>query len=408
MRADRVALGEVAEIRSGVGFPVHLQGRDDGAYPLAKVGDVSRTARAGRAVMHTADNYVEDEDLATLRTAPFPAGTILFAKIGEAIRQNYRAITGKPFLADNNVMGVTPGGRLDPRYLYHYLRSVDLYPLAQSTTVPSIRKSELARMLIPCPTLPEQRRVVQVMDQVDAMRAKRREAIALFNDLAQSIFLDMFGDPIANPSDWSRVPLGQLLSRIDSGKSPQCLDRPARDEEWGVLKLGAVTQGVYIPSENKALPGSVDPDGRNEVQAGDLLFTRKNTPDLVAAVAYVRETPEKLLLPDLIFRLTTRPDAAVDKVYLHGLLSYPPKRRKIQELATGSAASMPNISKAKLLELPSELPPVELQNRYALRIEKIEQLKAVHVRQLEELDALFDSVRHRAFRGELWGDASVV
>jgi type I restriction enzyme S subunit len=258
---------------------------------------------------------------------------------------------------------------------------------------------------IPLPDVEEQHRIAEILDQVATLSAKRSAAISLLDDLIRSTFLDLFGDPLINSKGWERVPLAQLLSRIDSGKSPQCLDRAARDDEWGVLKLGAITHGNYISSENKALPGTVEPDHRNEVRAGDLLFTRKNTPTLVAAVAYVHETPERLLIPDLIFRLVTRPEAALDKIYLHGLLSHPGKRRMVQKMASGSAASMPNISKSKLLGLSCELPPLALQRRYASHVKKIEQLKSAHSRQLAELDALFASLQHRAFRGELWPKA---
>jgi len=211
----------------------------------------------------------------------------------------------------------------------------------------------------------------------------------------------MFGDPPRNPKGWPRVAFSSLLESIDSGRSPKCLDRPASGTEWGVLKLGAVTWCEYDPTENKALPPGVKPDPDLQVRPGDLLFARKNTYELVAACALVRTTPPRLLLPDLIFRFRLRPDASVDTTFLQQLFIYPSKRREVQRLAGGSAGSMPNISKGRLEATLIEMPPVELQRKFAALIAGIEQVKAAYRASLREFSSLVASLQHAAFRGEL-------
>jgi len=146
------------------------------------------------------------------------------------------------------------------------------------------------------------------------------------------------------------------------------------------------------------------PDGKLEVRVGDLLFTRKNTPELVGACAYVRETQSRLMIPDLIFRFKFLPGAPVEPQYIHGLFTNQSKRSRIQALAGGSASSMSNISKSKLLSLPVELPPVDLQTKYVQRIEQIAAMKQQQSAHLARLDTLFASIQSRAFRGELWQD----
>ena len=96
-------------------------------------------------------------------------------------------------------MAAIPNAGTDSRYLFHYLKTVDFYGLASATTVPALRKSDLERLPIPYPPLPEQRRVAAILDQADALRAKRREALAQLDSLTQSIFIEMFGDPTTNP-----------------------------------------------------------------------------------------------------------------------------------------------------------------------------------------------------------------
>ena len=142
-------LGEVASLQAGVGFPIDLQGRSDGDYPLAKVGDISRVGRSGQSVLSSADHFIEQCDLKRLSAKPIPAGSVLFAKIGEAIRQNHRVIAGCPLLIDNNAMAAVPTSRIESRFLYHFLRTVDFYKLASATTVPALRKSELEKIQVP-------------------------------------------------------------------------------------------------------------------------------------------------------------------------------------------------------------------------------------------------------------------
>ncbi len=256
-------------------------------------------------------------------------------------------------------------------------------------------------MKIPLPPLSEQKRIAEILDRAEALRSKRRAALALLDELTQSIFLDMFGDPVTNPMGWKRVRFGTILDGIDSGWSPTCLDRPVEGNEWGVLKLGAVTWCEYNSLENKALPPGIEPRPELEVKRGDLLFTRKNTYELVAACALVLETPPKLMLPDLVFRFRFAAEAKVNSVFLQRLLTHPNKRHEIQRLAGGSSGSMPNISKARLQTAMIELPPIELQNQFAEIVEGIKVMERPSEKSTAELDQLFASLQHRAFRGEL-------
>ena len=290
-----------------------------------------------------------------------------------------------------------------PRFAFHYCRTLETIIRHQgaSTTLPLLTKGRFQELEIPLPPIAQQKRIAAILDRAEELRGLRRQALGALDAIAQSIFLEMFGDPTTNPKSWIRVRFSDLLSAIESGRSPNCLDRPVEDEEWGVLKLGAVTWCEYNPLENKALPSNEKPDLSLEVKPGDLLFTRKNTFELVAACALVRSTPPHLLLPDLIFRFRTKPNAPIDLCFLHQLLINPAKRREIQKLASGSASSMPNISKTKLETVLIEVPPLSLQQEFARRVEAIEQLKTTHRQSLTQLDALFASLQHRAFRGDL-------
>ena len=297
--------------------------------------------------------------------------------------------------------------RIWPKYL-RWLLVGDVFHSAFMRTVSGVggsllraRPAEVFKIQIPFPPLDEQKRIAGILDAADALRAKRREALAELDTLLQSTFLDMFGDPVTNPMGWEINRFDNWLDNIDSGWSPKCLNRKALIGEWGVLKLGAVTWCEFDESAQKALPPSLAPRPELEVAPGDLLFTRKNTHDLVAAVAYVHNVRPRLMLSDLIFRLRLKSGIEMKPTFLWQLLIQPKQRRVIQKFAGGSAGSMPNISKAKLKTLQLIKPPLDLQNRFATIVESVEQQKICQRAHLAELDTLFASLQSRAFRGDL-------
>ena len=154
--------------------------------------------------------------------------------------------------------------------------------------------------------------------------------------------------------------LDECLERIDNGKSFVCSDKPRQGNYPAVLKLSAATYGDYRPNENKALLVESQFVEGAEVHSGDLLFTRKNTPELVGMAAYVQETPEKLMMPDLIFRLVT--NEKMNPVFLWQLINCKEFRPVIQGIAGGSAKSMSNISKERLGKVRVICPPRKLQD----------------------------------------------
>ncbi len=121
----------------------------------------------------------------------------------------------------------------------------------------------------------------------------------------------------ANAPDWSgAIPekrLGELIADLSNGWSPKCLNRAAKPEEWGVLKVGAVSFGEFNQAENKALPSHLKPKSGLEVQKGNVLIGRANVMRLVGACAIVRETRPRLMLCDKIFRVIFRPGAEIPR-----------------------------------------------------------------------------------------------
>jgi type I restriction enzyme S subunit len=402
MSFDTVPLSEIAEVRLGrQRSPKNHSGPNNRKY--------LRAANVGWNGLILDDVKVmnfSDAEMATYRLQP---GDLL---LNEA--SGSPAEVGKPAIwmdeiedcaFQNTLLRVRPGPAVEPRYLLHYLRqqavSAAFARGSRGVGIHHLGREALANWPVALPSLAEQRRITAILDHADALRAKRGEALERLRDLTQSIFIEMFGDPHPDRTRWPTVALGEALTRIESGSSPNCLTRPARDGEYGILKLGAVTTGTFIPHENKALPSGVLPDLRNEVRVGDLLFTRKNTSELVGACAYVRDTPQGLLLPDLIFRLCLAADSRLIPQFVRHAMMYPSLRGHIQRLAGGSAGSMPNISKAKLQTVQIPRPPQELQRQFQDRLMSIDGLLVDNSDSSMRLDSLFTSLQSRAFRRDL-------
>lgn len=181
------------------------------------------------------------------------------------------------------------------------------------------------------------------------------------------------------------VRLADVVSDLVNGWSPQCFERPAELDEWGVLKLGAVSFGEFDENENKALPTNMQSISELEIQVGDVLISRANVARLVGACAVVRQTRPRLLLCDKIFRAVFRPDSPVDPEFLAEVLKIPHLRRQIECAITGSSATMQNITKEALLDLRFPLPSLPEQREL---VERVAAARAEIVRERAEADRL--------------------
>lgn len=170
------------------------------------------------------------------------------------------------------------------------------------------------------------------------------------------------------PAEWSVEPFGALLTDIEAGHSPSCPNISAPAGEWGVLKVSAVTQEGFVPSENKQIMNLPDVDEACEIETGDLLMTRCNTPELVGAACIVDETPPRLMLCDKTFRLSV--DSGRDeRRFLVHVLRMSAVRRQIEISATGSSGSMKNISQSDIRGYIVPRPPADEQRRIARKID---------------------------------------
>lgn len=390
-----VALGEVAELQAGFGFPLDLQGRRSGDYPFAKVGDISRHGRAGSRFISESDHFVDKVDLQKLRAKPVRPGSTLFAKIGEAIRQNHRVMAAGPMLIDNNAMAAMPRDSIDSVFLFRFLQTVDLYQHTASTTVPALRKSDLERLAIPLPPLIEQRRIAAILDHADALRAKRREALARLDELTQSIFIAMFGVDDGSIRTVALSDVADISSGITKGRKLN----GASVRPIPYLAVANVQDKALELSTVKLIDATEAEIDRLRLRGGDLLLTEGGDPDKLGRGSLWREELPEAIHQNHIFRVRANTEA-VNPTYLNWAVGSRAGKSYFLRSAK-QTTGIASINMSQLKSFPLVLPPLQRQDGFALRVGAVEMLSSQHRTALSELDALFASLQSRGFRGGL-------
>jgi type I restriction enzyme S subunit len=318
-----------------------------------------------------------------------------------------------------------PLGNISNKYLFWWLRSPDFIAFVESKMLgvayPAINDSQFFSGPFPLPPLPEQHRIVAKVDQLmalcDELEAKQQRsrtkltrlnnsaldrltsareaddftpAWELVRDnfdllyttpetiakLRQSILqLAVQGKLIAPISRerWEHGVLGDVVESSEAGWSPQCENRPRIGNEWGVLKVSAVSWDHFKPAENKALPPHLDARPEYEVKSGDFLISRANTSELVAKSVVVNDSPHRLSLSDKTVRLHFRADASPR--YFCLVNNSPESRDYYAGNAGGTSSSMKNVTRKQILALPVLIPPLSEQHRI---VAKVDQLMALY------------------------------
>jgi len=392
-----VTLSEVAEVLSGAGFPTEYQGHSDGDVPFAKVGDISKAKRREGVTISSADHYVSFEVCKKLNAKIFPAETIVFAKIGEAIRNGNKVMVARPMIFDNNVMGLVPRkDKIFPRYLYRYVDSLDFFSLANSTTVPSIRKTDMEALQVWLPPLQEQKRIAGILDQADELRRKRQRALDRLNQLGQAIFIEMFGDPTNNPKGWSVAQLGEIVSagdRINYG-----VVQPGDEVESGVplIRVGDLLKPFIDPSHVKHIDPAIERNyGRSRLIGDEILIGCVGS---IGTVALAHAGLKGANIARAVARVPLD-HSKVDRRFLTAMIRSPLVQRYFT--AETRVVAQPTLNIGLIVAAPILLPPLDLQRAFSQKLDAIEPIWTALGSGIIACDKLFASLQHRAFHGEL-------
>ncbi|MBI1990988.1 MAG: restriction endonuclease subunit S [Betaproteobacteria bacterium] len=240
------------------------------------------------------------------------------------------------------------------------------------------------------PPLAEQRRIAELLDGSEALRAKRRAALTQLDSLTQAIFLDLFGDPVVNPRGWPLKKFGDV-GTLDRGVSKH---RPRNAPhllggKHPLVQTGEIANcGGYIHS-HKSTYSDLGLRQSKMWSAGTLCIT------IAANIAKTGILTFDACFPDSVVGFRAEDPATVE--FVRTWLSF--LQKALEDSAPESAQKNINLAILRNLDVP--IPPIPLQRDFARRVAAVEKLKTAHRASLAELDALFASLQHRAFRGAL-------
>ncbi len=292
---------------------------------------------------------------------------------------------------------------LHPDYLHRYIRS----PPAIGHFVANYRQTAERRgkitrdrflaLEVPLPPLAEQKRIAGILDAADALRAKRREALAQLDTLLQSTFLDMFGDPVSNPEGWQELPFGDLVIDTKLG-----LVRSSKEFGWDFevpyVRMDAIsTAGEFLPGKVQSTNATEKEVAAFALRPRDFLFNTRNSRDLVGKVC-VFPGPEGWLFNNNLMRVRFNPD--VEPTVIAAQFQFSRVQCELERRKAGTTSVFAVYWKS-LRTLPVLVPPTDLQRRFAAVVGAVDTLKREQGAHLDELDTLFGSLQSRAFSGDL-------
>lgn len=321
-----------------------------------------------------------DEGVETTFTKAFSKGQVLFGRRRAYLRK--AAVAPFDGICSGDITVIAPKDNLSPRLLPFIIQNDALFEHAVTNSAgslsPRVKWQSLSQYEFELPSIAKQEELADILWTAQETRSHYRQLLTACDDVVKSQFVEMFGD-----EKWGFKPLSECVDSIDTGKSMNCGEGPRGVGGFGVLKLSALSSGTFVASENKVISKD-NFMSIKEVEKGDLLFARKNTPELVGTTVYVPNEVRGLMFPDLVFRMKPKD---VNALYLLAYMRSDRGLDLIQGMAHGSAKSMVNIPKTQLARLPVPVPPLELQQEFADFVAQVDKSKFAVQKALDELNA---------------------
>ena len=307
-------------------------------------------------------------------------------------------------ICSTDILPILPGLKLDRRYLCYFLRQPAMVDFANSrasgANLPRLSPSVLAEFEIPLPPMAEQRRIAEVLDRAEALRAKRRAALAELDALTQSLFLDLFGDPVTR--HWPMTNIAAVVNEAEGSIrtgpfGSQLLHSEFTDKGIAVLGIDNAVANEFRWGERRFISEAKYRQlKRYTVRPADVLITIMGTCGRCAVVP--DDIPPAINTKHLC--CITLDTSKCHPLFLHAFfLRHPIALKYLNQTAKGAIMSGLNMGLIK--EMPILLPPIALQQEFGRRVAAVEKLKQAQHAALAELDALFATLQHRAFRGDL-------
>lgn len=358
-------LGEVCDILDSQRKPVTKKDRREGCYPYY----------GAMGIQDYVDSYI------------FDGRFLLVGEDGAKWGANDKSafiIEGKSWV-NNHAHILKIHDYIIDTFVEYYLVFRDLNEYITGAIVPKLTQQALKNIPIPIPPLPEQEKIVAELDCLSGIIEKKKQQLKEYDALAQSIFYEMFGDPVENEKGLPIKQLGDITNSVNYGTSS-----PATENgRYAYLRMNNLTYNGYLDLIDLKYIDVPDKDlEKCIVRKGDILFNRTNSKELVGKTALF-DLNEKMIIAGYIIRVRVN-EHDVLPIYVVRYMNTPYMKSYFRALCKG-AVNQANINSKELKAIPIPLPPLALQQAFASKIEAIEKQKELIKKTIEEVETLFNS-----------------
>jgi len=403
MKAPLQRIGDLADQIRGVTYrkqDATLEPKD-GFLPVLRAGNITNDGLTYDDLVYVPENKVSARQRIKQNDIIIAASSGSIEVVGKAARavEDYEGGFG----AFCKVL--RPHDDIDPAYFSHYFKTTDYRRrvsfLAAGANINNLRNEDLDGLQIPLPPLPEQKRIAAILDAADELRTKRRESLRLLDDLIQSTFLEMFGDPVINPMGWDVMRLPDFVA--DEKYSLK------RGPFGGALKKEIfVTDGFKVYEQKHVIYDNFDIGEYfiNDHDFARLIAFKLKPSDLLIScsgtIGKIAEVPENArigVMNQALLKIQLDKMKMLNPFFIALWRSQPFENHVLGMTHGTGMKNMKSMAELKSIDFIN--PPLDLQNRFVSIVDSIEAQKTRLQSHLDELDTLFASLQQRAFNGEL-------
>ena len=340
--------------------------------------------------------YIEDSKEHITNEAVVNSG-IKLVKKGTVI-MSFKLTVGKCAIARKDLytneaimaFNVDKGFILDSSFLYYYLQGYRWSGTNKAVMGLTLNKATISKQKIAIPPIAEQERIVAELDLLQGIIEKKKEQLKAYDQLAQSIFYTMFGDPIDNPKGWEVKKLKELCKKITDGTHNSPINTEIGDYKYitakNIKKDGIILNNItYVSTDiHKAIYERCNPE------YGDVLYIKDG---ITTGIATINTLKEEFSLLSSVALL--KPKGCLMNYYLKAVLNMPSQYASIREHMGGAAITRLTIAKINEIRIP--VPPLSLQQEFAEKVEAIERQKALVQQSIDETQTMFDYTMDKYF-----------
>ena len=357
-------LGEVCDVKSGKSIQAAYIKEDDSISPYKCYG--------GNGIRGYVDSYTHD--------GIYP----IIGRVG-ALCGNIHLAIGKFNATEHALIVDIKNKDVNAYWMVYNLKHLDLRKIAKGVAQPVISAGEVMKIYTNIPPLPEQSRIVEALDLLSNIIEKKRQQLSELDNLAQSIFYDMFGDPVTNEKGWEVKTIGDIVLSVNYGTSSPA----SEDGKYKYLRMNNLTYSGFLDLKDlKTITIGEKEYEKYVVRKGDILFNRTNSKDLVGKTALF-DLDEEMIIAGYIIRVRTNSQMVLP-IYVVKHMNTPYIKQYLANLCKG-AVNQANINTKELQKIPICIPPLSLQQLFAQKIEAIQKQKELIKQSIAETEELFNS-----------------